>query len=289
LGQLIIYLKNYIMKNLKLFTLLLFTIIIIAGCKKDYVPSGVQTVSYETVAENFVETQYIHIIDFTPTSIYDIFPDTLGLLVDSVYGYPNGFGGHTGKDSLYLVKESDIDWPDTTQSGAYPLTFYSTNLGGYNSTIKTTLIIVSPLPEGEEGPTDLAGEYKRTSNGAIIDITYIANGIYGITNLGGSGSGDGGSYLLFNYLSSTATDSLVFPVQLQSCGNGVKLVAPFAPYEKTVQAYDALFPPSVTSLSPVTLSWRVFEFPNTESSAKQPGNGLAYCWWGTQVRTFEKQ
>jgi hypothetical protein len=51
--------------------------------------------------------------------------------------------------------------------------------------------------------------------------------------------------------------------------------------------YSAMHPPVITATSPLTLSWRVYEFPSASSSSAH--TGAALCQWGLGVRTFEKQ
>jgi len=271
------------MKNKNnLFALTILIVAIIAGCKKDFELSKIQDVNIPMV-ESYMEPTYIYSLSSSGQSVFELIPDTLALLIDDVYGFENGFGGITGRDSLYLTKGM-LMWPDTTSSGANTIAVSAINLGGYKVTADAALIIVSDLEH--PGPTDISGSFERTINSYVIHIEKLAAGVFLIDNVGGAAA-DGTSYLLYNYESSSGLDSLVFPIQEMSCGAGLKLVSPSASGDGTANSYNA-FPPEIISDFPLTFSWKVYEFPSTEGTAVHPEGG-AYCAWGDGARIFVKQ
>ena len=268
------------MKNILI--LVTFSFFILSCEKSDNVKSIQTIVSIPDIVENFTDPSYI---SATGTGgISALIPDTVGVAVDSIVGFANGFGGKTGKDTVYVLKSDLVAWPDTTSSGASTLSFEVFNLSNYKAVIAPTLILAGPL--SNPGPSDLSGSYQRTSNGFIIDLTLVNTGVYLLTNHGGAAVDDNPT-LLYNYRSSLGTDSLDFPAQTSSCGNALNLVSPSAPNALTIQQYDNLYPPQITSLSPITFSWKVFEFADTSPSTTHPGAAL--CAWGLAVRTFVKQ
>jgi hypothetical protein len=260
-------------------SLLLFT-----GCNKgDIIPSTANPVSIGEIVTLYASPSYV--IAVGSGKVFKTVPDTIAKVVDSVYGFEGGFGGKTGKDTIYL-KKSDLGggWPDTTKAGGYSLEFQKFNTFGYRTHHNVNIVLAGQI--SNPGPTDISGTYKRTANNYVITIDKIFNGVYLITNPGG-GAVAAQPYLLYNYKNVSGNDSLAFPIQTSTCGNGLKLVSTTAPDGLTAQQYDKSHPPAITSTSPVTLSWRVLEFPGVSSGSTHPG--FALCAWGTGVRTFIKQ
>ena len=254
-----------------------------AGCNKgDITPSETKSLSVPTIATQFANDTYI--FGLGSGQINKSIPELVAVAVDTVYGFEGGYGGKTGKDSIQL-KKSQGSWPDTTKAGAGKLTIEAFNMLGYK--VEQTVTIVVAAPNTNPGPTDLAGNYKRTSNGYLISLTKVFNGVYVIDNPGGAAVALQ-PYLLYNYKSSTNTDSLAFANQTNPCGGGLRLVSSTAPNGKASSEYNK-YPPLITSLSPVTLAWKIFEFPSTSSSSITAAPD-ALCQWGaTATRTFEKQ
>jgi hypothetical protein len=265
--------------------LLVFTaiLVVISGCDKDdLTESTVVTTSIPEIGVELAQPSYVFGIG--GGDINKSIPDTLAIAVDSVYGFENGFGGKTGKDSIYILKSQIIDgWPDTTAVGAYTLQFEAVNTINYKVPFNINVVVAGPIDN--PGPTDISGTYRRTSNNFAITISEIFEGVYLIQNPGGADVALQ-PYLLYNYKSSSGADSLAFPTQTNPCGGGLKLVAPTAPEGLTSGDYDSQSP-AITSYSPITLSWRVFEFEDTAPSTAHPGEAL--CQWGLGIRTFVKQ
>jgi hypothetical protein len=132
----------------------------------------------------------------------------------------------------------------------------------------------------------MEGIYKRTANGVLIELKKVFDGVYVIDNPGGAGVAPF-PYLFYNYKNSSGGDSIAFPNQPNPCHGGLQLVAPGAPLSLRSSEYSALYPPAITATSPLTVSWKVLEFPSASPSSANPGAAL--CQWGTGVRTFEKQ
>jgi len=114
----------------------------------------------------------------------------------------------------------------------------------------------------------------------------VFNGVYVIDNPGGAVIAPF-PYLFYNYKNAAGGDSLVFPIQTNPCHGGLQLVAPGAPSSLTSAEYSTLHPPAIISADPLTLSWKVFEFPAARTTSAHTGNAL--CQWGTGARTFVKQ
>ncbi|HOY04434.1 MAG TPA: hypothetical protein PLO67_03465 [Saprospiraceae bacterium] len=218
------------------------------------------------------------------THIYTDIPQLLAVVVDTVSGFEGGYGGHTGSDTLKILK-SDITWPDTTSIGGKLISLSRSNRAGYPIVVSTNIVIAGAI--ANPGPTAMEGVYVRTSNGFAIEIKKVFNGVYVIDNPGGAGTVAPFPYLLYNYITSSGGDSLAFPIQENPCGGGLQLVAPGAALGLSSAEYTANYPPSIVATAPLTLSWRVLEFSAARATSVNPSGSL--CQWGTPVRTFEKQ
>lgn len=273
------------MRNNKIFVILaLAATIFFAGChKSDFTSSTTHVVSVPFIANLYASPSYVFGVG--GGQIYRTIPDIIAVAVDTVYGFQGGFGGKTGKDSIY-IRKTDLKgkWPDTTKSGGLTLNFEKFNLGDYKISQPLSVVLASPI--SNPGPTDISGTYLRAATGVTFQIKKVFNGVYVIDNPGGAGV-DPYPYLLYNYKSTTNLDSLAFPTQTNPCGGGLKLVAPGAPLGLTSETYNTSFPPAITATSPLTLSWRVLEFPDTSPGTANPSAAL--CQWGTGARTFVKQ
>jgi hypothetical protein len=273
------------MKNkiLILSSVLVGCMLLAAGCIKiEDADSTVTTTSVPFVYVQNVNDAYVY--GEGNTSIYSDFPDVIAIFVDTAVGFEGGYGGHTGMDTLKVLK-SDIDWPDTLSVGGKSITFEKFNKANYKVSLTTNIVIAGAI--ANPGPTALEGTYLRAATGVLIELKKVFNGVYVIDNPGGSGTVGPFPYLLYNYKSSTGADSLAFPIQANPCGSGLQLVAPTAPLSLTSADYSTQYPPAITAASPLTLSWKVLEFPSARASSANPGAAL--CQWGTGVRTFVKQ
>lgn len=274
--------------NYKLIIAICSLTLLAASCERklemDSVPSPTSIPFVET---DFTDGSYG--FGLGSNMIYPSIPEKIGVVVDSVVGFSDGFGGKTGHDTAYILK-SDLkggEWPDTTKLGGNSLVFEKYNNSGFKAAITVNIVIAEPIKApSAPGPTNLAGTYMRTSNSYLIDIIKIFDGVYLIANPGGAGVAPY-PYVLKNFKNEAGKDSLSFEIQVNPCAGGLQLVGPAAPLSLTSAEYTATYPPAITSLSPLTFSWRVFEFPDADPSSGH--TGVALCQWGTGVRTFIKQ
>ncbi|MCC6280906.1 MAG: hypothetical protein IT262_09905 [Saprospiraceae bacterium] len=219
------------------------------------------------------------------TSIYSDIPDVLAIAVDSVVGFEGGYGGKTGSDSIKILKSEIVIWPDTVSLGGKAITVEKFNKSNFKTFVTTNIVIAGPI--ANPGPTAMEGGYLRAATGVTILLKKVFDGVYVIDNAGGANVAPF-PYLLYNYKSSSGTDSLAFPIQPNECGGGLQLVGPTAPFSLRASDYATQYPPIIASMAPVTLQWRVFTFSSASNAAVQPGNG-GLCTWGVGVRTFVKQ
>jgi hypothetical protein len=273
--------KNKYLNIIFLLSALLF---VATSCDDtEEVKSTPKATSIPFIAESFIEPAYVY--GFGQTNIYNDIPDVVAIAVDSVVGFVGGYGGKTGMDSIKVLKSDIISWPDTVAVGGYSLTFQKFNKAEYKATLGTNIVIAGSIPN--PGPTDLAGTYKRTSNGFLIEIKKVFPGVYVIDNPGGAGVLPF-PYLLYNYDDGSGGDKLVFPIQPDPCPpSGLQLVGPTAPNGLSSADYSTNFPPIIAARTPLTLQWRVYEFPQANPNSTHTGEAL--CQWGLGIRTFEKQ
>ena len=212
-------------------------------------------------------------------------PAVVAVLVDTVYGMEGGRGGRTGSDTLEIKKENWEAAPNLTKVGGSSINYCAFNKGGYKVCVGSNIVVAGPI--ADPGPTALEGTYKRTSNGYLLEVKKVFDGVYVLGNPGGAASVAYNPYLMYNHKSATGGDELRFPVQTDLCHGGLRLVSPTAPVALTAAEYDA-YPPIISSTAPLTFQWKVFEFSSASGSAVHPDAAL--CNWGhTAVRTFVKQ
>ncbi|MEO6760431.1 MAG: hypothetical protein ABIO24_13315 [Saprospiraceae bacterium] len=271
------------MKNKILLFTSLFAgcLLFVAACKKsEDLDSVVKQTSVPFLAYSFLDDVYIY--GEGNSTLFGDLPNVVGVLVDSVYGFEGGYGGKTGMDSIKVLK-SDLEFSDTISVGGTGFSTYKYNKGGFRASIGSNVVIASA--NTNPGPTALEGDYLRVANGVVITLDKVSDGIYLLTNPGGAGVAPN-PYLLYNYKDVNGQDSLAFAIQKDLCGGGLQLVGPGAPLSLKSSEYSEKYPPKIT-LGPITLSWRVLEFPSASKNATNPGAAL--CNWGTGVRTFVKQ
>ncbi|HEX5625587.1 MAG TPA: hypothetical protein VFX48_06210 [Saprospiraceae bacterium] len=255
---------------------------VVTSCDEaDEVKSIAKPTAIPFIDQVFLEPAYVY--GFGQTTIFRDIPDVVAIAIDTVVGFPGGYGGKTGSDSIKILKSDIVSWPDTVGIGGYSLTFQKYNNAAYKAVVGTNIVIAGMIPN--PGPTDLVGTYTRTANGVVIELKKVFNGVYVIDNPGGAGVPPF-PYLFYNYASSTGGDSLSFPNQVNPCGGGLQLVGPTAPLSLVSKEYTATYPPAITATNPLTFQWRVFEFPS--ASPNSAHTGAALCQWGTGVRTFVK-
>ena len=273
------------MKNkiLLLSSLLAGCIFVIAACKKTEDSDSVASpTSIPYIAISYINDAYVY--GQGQSSLFSDLPDVIAVAVDSVVGFAGGYGGKTGSDSIKILKSEILGWPDTNSIGGYSIAFEKFNKSNFKARLGANIVIAGAIPN--PGPTAMEGTYKRVSNGVLIELKKVFNGVYVIDNPGGAGVPPF-PYLFYNYAKSTGGDSLSFPIQTNPCGGGLQLVGSGAPNSLTSSAYTTMFPPEIVTTAPLTLRWRVYEFPSASSSSSH--TGAALCQWGLGARTFEKQ
>lgn len=273
------------MKNKFIYIICLLAVsnFVITSCDEaEEIKSVPKATSIPEVVEVFINAAYVY--GAGNTTIFKDIPDVVALAVDSIVGFDGGYGGKTGFDTVAIKKSDITGWPDTVGIGGYSLVFEKFNKAAYKATVGTNIVIAGMIPN--PGPTDLVGTYRRTSNGVLIQLKKVFNGVYVIDNPGGAGVPPF-PYLFYNYADVSGGDSLNFPIQVNPCGGGLQLVGPTAPFSLSSSEYTANYRPAIISRMPFTMQWRVFEFPSASPSSTH--TGAALCQWGLGVRTFEKQ
>ncbi len=254
----------------------------LSSCDKaEEIKSTPTPTSIPIVIEQLVQASYVY--GFGQTSVYKDIPDIVAIAVDSLVGFEGGHGGKTGFDTVEIRKSDVVAWPDTVAVGGYSISFQKFNKAAYKAVVGTNIVIAGPIPN--PGPTDLEGTYKRTSNGVLIELRRVFKGVYVIDNPGGAGVPPF-PYLLYNY-DDGGKDKLVFPIQPNPCAGGLQLVGETSPNGLSSKNYTDNYPPLIIATSPLTLRWKIFEFPSPSPSSVH--TGAALCQWGLGVRTFEKQ
>jgi len=259
-------------------------LLLVQACSKTEDPDSVaKPTSLPFIAYTFLEDVYIY--GQGNTHIYTDLPNVIGVAVDSVLGFAGGYGGKTGQDSIKIYK-SELSFGDTVSVGGSGFFVYKYNKGNFRVNLGSNMVIASA--NNNPGPTALEGIYKRnTAAGYLLSVGKVSNGIYLITNPGGAASVGPVPYLLYNFKSSSGSDSLSFACQTDGCGGGLQLGAPGCPLGLTSAEYTTQYPPAIATYTPLTLKWVVLEFPSTKPNAVNYGVGT--CAWGTSTRTFEKQ
>jgi len=270
-------------KNLNLSVLLGGCFLLMMACHKlEDKDSTVIATSVPFLVDQSIEDAYVY--GEGQTSIYSDIPDIVAIFVDTIVGFDGGYGGKTGSDTIKILKSDITGWPDTVTLGGKSITFEKFNKANYKATITSNIVIAGAIPN--PGPTAMEGFYLRAATGVTIELKRVFNGVYVIDNPGGAVIAPF-PYLFYNYKNAAGGDSLVFPIQTNPCHGGLQLVAPGAPSSLTSAEYSTLHPPAIISADPLTLSWKVFEFPAARTTSAHTGNAL--CQWGTGARTFVKQ
>ena len=113
---------------------------------------------------------------------------TITILGSQFYSIPVGGSlpavAATAYDSI--IKESypvslDASSIDVNTPGLYVVPIKSKNKFGYISSTNVAIAVTDIDPAW-----NLSGEYARTANGAIVNLTQIANGLYEVDNVGGA-------------------------------------------------------------------------------------------------------
>ncbi len=253
--------------------------------RNEDIDSVAQDIILPFISEKLMNDAYVYGVG-NATLLADL-PDTVAIAVDTVFGMVGGTGGKTGKDNLYILKDKYLSLPDLSKIGGSSIRYEAFSNGGYKVSVSSNVVVAGPI--SDPGPTDLAGSYDRINattgapTGYVLEIKKVFDGVYIVGNPGGAASVPNNPYLLYNHTG----DVLSFAIQEDLCHGGLRLVSPTAPGGLTALEYDA-YPPIIEAGSnPLTLRWKVFEFPSPTTSALHPDAAL--CNWGLGQRIFRKK
>jgi hypothetical protein len=171
------------MKKSLILGLAITSTIALFSCKKDReVVSKVVTVSYPTITLSGSKFYSIQVGDPLPTVSATAYDSVLKEVC---------------KVSL------DNSTLDNTTPDLYVVPVVSKNSNGYVGS-SNVYIAVTPIDDS----WDLTGEYKRTSNGALVNVTKVARGIYEVDNTGGAPT-----LPVIGYFAQTSDSTISYPSQ----------------------------------------------------------------------------
>lgn len=112
----------------------------------------------------------------------------------------------TAYDSV--IKESylvtlDASGIDVTTPGLYVVAIQAKNKFGYIGS-KNVAVAVTDIAD----TWNLSGEYRRTSNNALVNLTKVANGLYEVDNVGGAPT-----FAVLGYFIQINDSTIDFPLQ----------------------------------------------------------------------------
>lgn len=169
----------------KINILILFAIVLFAGCKKDpEVVSKVVPVTYPTI--NLIGDEFVWI------PIGGSYTDQGATLIDDI----------SGASSSIAATSNDVD---NTQPGIYSVVFEAANANGFKTTVERKILVLDYTPA--VGLTlDLSGLWLRT-NGIPVNYIQMAPGLYILDNFAGS------SLVLPAYLITPDNSTIDIPSQ----------------------------------------------------------------------------
>lgn len=140
---------------------------------------------------------------------------TLVLKGPAVYSTAKGTGTYVDPGAI-LTDENNVVSTLTTPSGALPNlakeNFYSvvynkTTQYNYNLTVSRLVLVTGST-------RDLSGQYARSTNGVIINLTKNSAGLYTIDNVGGvANTPANAAYIVSAFMGQLSNDSLYIPTQ----------------------------------------------------------------------------
>lgn len=146
----------------------------IAGCKKVY--------TTDNVTEKIVEPHY-PTITLTGKQYYSI---NIGGALPTINA--TAYDSSSNESCPVSLDASSLD---NTTPGLYAVPINSINGDGYTSS-KNAYVAVTDI----DPSWDLSGQYARTANGYIVEVTKVENGLYSTNNFFG-GAGLDGAYAYF--------------------------------------------------------------------------------------------
>ena len=168
-------------KTIKLsIVILVLSIVLINGCKKEDMPSKTVKVSQPTINLNGAPVIILH--------VGDTYTDLGATYYDSLYG-----------DNGSLSTTTVVN---TSAEGFFIVTYRAKNKYGFEGS-GTRLVAVTEVGDS----LNVAGNYARVSNGVAATVTKVGRGVFLTANVGGN-SGQDPAYFMF-----TSDSTMVMPTQ----------------------------------------------------------------------------
>ncbi len=169
------------LNNIKIITsILLVSMVVLNGCKKEDLPSKTVTVSQPTIT--LIGDPVVIL------NVGDTYVDQGATYYDSLY-----------HDNGTLSTSTEVN---TTEEGFFIVTYSAKNKYGFEGS-GTRLVAVT----GASDLLDVSGDYARASNGVPAVVTKIGRGVFLTDNVGGN-SGNDPAYFMF-----TSDSTMVMPTQ----------------------------------------------------------------------------
>jgi hypothetical protein len=208
----------------KLLILSLFAAISFSACKKEKTSvSNLYTYSTPTII--VTGAQYYSI------PVGGALPTIAATAYDSFYH----------EDCTVLLDQSTLD---NTKAGLYVVNISARNKYGMQGT-KSIYVAVTDI----DAAVDISGQYKRTSNSVLVNVTKLATGLYMTDNVGGVdsiASPSSASAVLPAFFVQTSLTDLALPAQPTSQGtligdNGTVNMAPPITYSYVITDPSTVF------------------------------------------------
>jgi len=144
----------------KISILIMFTALIIAGCKKETTKDVSTTLKVPTIELN--GSQYVSV---------------------AVGGtYTDAGAKYTGEDGSVITIQPTSNTVNTSQPGLYSVTYKQVSKSGIFTTEASRIVAVTY----QNNPYDYSGNYLRPATGASAILTKVAPGLYKVQNPGGA-------------------------------------------------------------------------------------------------------
>ncbi|MFL5772840.1 MAG: immunoglobulin-like domain-containing protein [Flavisolibacter sp.] len=142
------------------FSLLLFIVMLVVGCKKE-------------TTKDVSTTLKVPIIELNGSEFVSV----------AVGGtYTDAGAKYTGEDGSVTTIQPTTNTVNTSQPGLYTVTYSKTSTSGIFTTEESRIVAVSY----QNDPYDYSGNYLRPATGASAILTKVAPGLYKVQNPGGA-------------------------------------------------------------------------------------------------------
>ena len=152
------------MKKFLIILLSLTPAVLYTSCKKDEVVSKVVDVSFPEI--ELKGDKYVTL------NVGQAYTDPGAVATDDISGAKT--------DIMAEYSSLDINTP-----GVYYMQYTTKNANGYITNVGRYIAVTNFLDD-----FDLSGEYERTANGVIINVSKVSRGLYMIDDMGGAGLPD---------------------------------------------------------------------------------------------------